>query len=297
MVNTILLYEFLAESLFRPGVVSGYKDLFSYTLFFLLFTLLVRWQMNVKASYDVHNMLTSVLLDQSGALAAISTEGQFFDYLLRSFDSGSNSFVQGTGPTGGILGNLFSTAWYNGDPITASDSGMLFDYNKLIGGVLIVQERSYTGKCPYSVYNNYYPVCYDGKPITAIPPTKPANGSSSTCSISQSRVIDTASSKYAQYLKDLESSKFGDRAVLESSRYAKTIKDSFEYRYNENGFSVFLSLAEGPTANLQKVQDLESMSWLDYQTRKLSIKFTFYNGNYGTFTYAKITFQFNQLGS
>ena len=31
--------------------------------------------------------------------------------------------------------------WYNGDKYPPTDSGLLYDYNMLIGGVQIVQER------------------------------------------------------------------------------------------------------------------------------------------------------------
>ena len=46
----------------------------------------------------------------------------------------------GTGPYGGILGTMFTSKYYNDQPIPASDAGFLFSYNKLIGGVLLTQE-------------------------------------------------------------------------------------------------------------------------------------------------------------
>jgi hypothetical protein len=37
--------------------------------------------------------------------------------------------------------------------------------------------------------------------------------------------------------------------------------------------------------------------WLDLYTREIEVKFIFYNGNFGTFTYVSITFGHNTFGT
>ncbi len=61
--------------------------------------------------------------------------------------------------------------WYNGDPVTSDERGFLFQYNLLIGGILIVQERGIQKSCE-GMYSLFYPVCYTTDTIVAEPPRK-----------------------------------------------------------------------------------------------------------------------------
>ena len=62
----------------RPGIVQGYVNLISYTLFFLLFVFLVMWQVDVPNMAKIDNMARHVLLDQDGALASVQDHVRTF---------------------------------------------------------------------------------------------------------------------------------------------------------------------------------------------------------------------------
>eukprot|EP00960_Hanusia_phi_P016863 496648-Hanusia_phi.AAC.1 len=103
--------------------------------------------------------------------------------------------------------NVFPETWYNGDAYNTNESGYILNYNKLVGGLLINQQRglvkvrgdgmcmnlTHCFKCPQkfckapmyncsmlvdgelknnctSSYNNFYPTCYDSTPIETIVP-------------------------------------------------------------------------------------------------------------------------------
>lgn len=102
----------------------------------------------------------------------------------------------------------------------------------------------------------------------------------------------------AKFLEELEKTKFGDRALLDdpNSEYYSTVKDSFEFNFTTGSFRVFLDLAKGTAFNLKKIDHLRKMRWLDRQTRDLTLKFTFYNGNYRRFAFAQVNFKFDQGG-
>ena len=81
-----------------------------------------------------------------------------------------------------------------------------------------------------------------------------------------------------------------------NSEYYSTVKDSFEFNFTTGSFRVFLDLAKGTAFNLKKIDHLRKMRWLDRQTRDLTLKFTFYNGNYRRFAFAQVNFKFDQGG-
>lgn len=58
---------------------------------------------------------------------------------------------------------------YNGDAVTSDERGFLFQYNLLIGGILIVQERGLKKPCD-GMYSLFYPTCYTTDLVTADPP-------------------------------------------------------------------------------------------------------------------------------
>ena len=146
-----------------PDTVKGYRAIASYFVFFVLFTVVVRDQLDVPKAYAIDNLVRNNFLDYDGALANVQTHGDFFDYLLN------------------ILGQMLPSTYYNGDGIPESEKGLacvdnspvktspqacsdigtdtclssrrctltwtcidrfLFDYNKLIGGVLVTQVLS-----------------------------------------------------------------------------------------------------------------------------------------------------------
>ena len=76
------------------------------------------------------------------------------DYLLSDFDG--SGFDDATWPTGGILGTMLSATLYNGGAVLPADLGMLYQYNKLVGGVLITQDRGKPEPCKPSAYELFY---------------------------------------------------------------------------------------------------------------------------------------------
>jgi len=280
-----------------PGVMNGYLDLFFYAVFFILFVMLVVFQSDVEVANLIDDSIRNNLLQQDDALASVRTHGDFFDYLLKSFDNKLQNFVDGSEPTGGLINTILGGTWYNGDPFTTNEMGMIYNYNKLIGGVLIIQKRGEIEACEYSMYSLFYPTCYSRvKYITADPPLR-ANGTQEVCGSSVPMMeIDESSADYQQYLDELESSKFGDRTKLNQTDYLN-VASSFQYSYKDQGYRVWLSLADGIKANLQQIEQLQELKWLDSKTRHIDLKFIFYNGNFGMFTFAKVSLEFSRFGT
>lgn len=81
-----------------------------------------------------------------------------------------------------------------------------------------------------------------------------------------------------------------------SQRYSATVGSSFKWDPEAKSYLAWLPLSDGSTLNKQRLQDLETLRWLDKNTRELEVKFIFYNGNFGRFTFAKITFTFDKGG-
>ena len=50
-------------------------------------------------------------------------------------------------------------------------------------------------------------------------------------------------------------------------------------------------------AQPMQVEYLKEKMWLDLYTREIEVKFIFYNGNLGTFTYVSISFGHNTFGT
>mmetsp|Transcript_29978 Transcript_29978/g.73795 ORF Transcript_29978/g.73795 Transcript_29978/m.73795 type:complete len:819 (-) Transcript_29978:367-2823(-) len=278
----------LAEMERWPGIVNGYLELIAYTGFFLLYVFVLTMQLEVPIAYQIDTMVRNNLLDQDGALAAVQTQGDVFSYLLAEFGDDGN-FDPTTEPLGGVLGKLFESTWYNDDPFVPDEQGYLFNYNRLIGGVQIIQQRGASGPCAgTSMYDDFYPTCYTSDLISANPPWK---------SNSSGWYQDFTD---PEYLNKSEASKFGDRAVLEdpTKSYKDFILSSFQYDPSDDaqGYKVFLSLADGTDRNLEKIRQLRQLRWLDKGTRTLQIKYTFYNGNFRRFAFAKVSFTFDQGG-
>lgn len=97
-------------------------------------------------------------MDEGDKLQKVETLGDFFDYLEET-----------------IFANLFPAKWYNDEPLsTAKDElGYVLSYNKLVGGLLITQQRGMLKtycKEPYyssfrSSYETFYPTCFDDASI------------------------------------------------------------------------------------------------------------------------------------
>ncbi len=57
--------------------------------------------------------------------------------------------------------NVFPGKWYNDDAYSTTDSGYVLDYNRLVGGLLIVQGRgSRSDRCVQPYYNATFRCVY-----------------------------------------------------------------------------------------------------------------------------------------
>ena len=301
-----------------------------YTFFFAIFTYVVIIQLNVEANFQIDRVVRHSLLGQDDKLQAVRTHGDFFQFLLSDFND-AGEFDESTWPNGGILATLFDPKLYNGQQVAAADLGMLFQFNKLVGGVLITQERSIKKKCPPSAYQLFYKNCYDGELMEAEPcnARKRPDGSRdySKCSMvmqnttrqnkqcgAEDRGImldPSATDQYEEYLAKREESKFGrwrdadglpkikgaERTRMLADLNVDMVEDSFEYRYDKFGYSAWLSLADGYETNRKKVVQLRDNLWLDLNTRKVELKFIFYNGNVGSFSYVAVSTDFSKYGT
>ncbi len=295
-----------------PGTLKGYYALTMYALFFGIFVYVVIEQLKIEDQYPIDQVVRNTLLDQDGAMSTIAAHEDFFNYLLADFDPKTQKFKEETYPNGGVFSTLFKDEHYNGEKLAPGDLGMLYQYNKLVGGVQISQKRGKLKECPPSSYALFYPTCYDKEEMITAEPCRATPGEYQDCKLvvqnttRANKVCGTDDMKmqldqsqtelYNQYLKDVKASQFGDRASLEKGK-SKIVKESFEYRYDEEGgFVAWLSLADGPDLNRKKIQTLKDELWLDLYTREVSVKFIFYNGNAGTFSYVSISFTFNTYG-
>ncbi|KAJ1489415.1 Polycystin cation channel-domain-containing protein [Baffinella frigidus] len=265
-----------------PGLVKDYTALTMYFLFCCLFMSLVVFQLDVPmqdeldhmvldvpTQYELDHMVRHRLLDQEGALANVAGHGDVFSYLLKEYDSDTGDWTE---DDGGVFGTLFEAEHYNGDPIIGEDVGFLFSFNKLIGGVQLKQIRGTEQKCSegrgFSNYNLFYETCYEDEPQV-----------------------------FGDSPEEIERSKFGDRETIDGSQtYTATVAPAFQWDPIEQGFTTFLSLADGSSYNKKRLEDLNTMRWLDKRTKQLEIKFIFYNGNFGKFTFAKIILSFDKGG-
>ncbi|EKX48586.1 hypothetical protein GUITHDRAFT_136691 [Guillardia theta CCMP2712] len=163
-------------------VWKGYLDMFLFFAFFALYLYVLIQQLEISKVYMIDNALREAVVDESNSLQDVSTFGDFFNYLQNQ-----------------IMPNVFPESWYNGDAYNTNESGYLLSYNKLVGGLLINQQRGLVKphffllqfpkkfcKAPMyncsklvdgelkdnctSSYNNFYPICYDQTPMETIVP-------------------------------------------------------------------------------------------------------------------------------
>eukprot|EP00960_Hanusia_phi_P007107 202272-Hanusia_phi.AAC.3 len=167
-----------------------------------------------------------------------------------------------------------------------------------------------------SAYAKFYPVCYDTTPIEDIvpkelrtdwtkvpwtvkadeydnvvpdqmaPPTSPHD-------VNATRNDPTKPNFWQAFTYRVPNGTAPPNSIGYWSPYSSKI----EPQYASGGFQVFLSLADGPARNQEKVQFLIDNRWLDRFTRKIEIKFAVYNGMLHRFTFVKINFGFSTTGT
>eukprot|EP00960_Hanusia_phi_P011681 340629-Hanusia_phi.AAC.12 len=108
-------------------------------------------QLDIGRAYLIDYSLREVLVGQSEKLDGIRSINQLWDYII------------GTDPATdtGLVGKIFEENWYNGQTYDPNELGFVLEYNKIVGGVLLVQQRGMISNCTEeSVYSILYPDCY-----------------------------------------------------------------------------------------------------------------------------------------
>uniref|UniRef100_A0A6U4MUT9 Polycystin cation channel PKD1/PKD2 domain-containing protein n=1 Tax=Hemiselmis andersenii TaxID=464988 RepID=A0A6U4MUT9_HEMAN len=284
-----------------PAKKKGYSQLCSFLLFFALYCCVMVMQINPGEVFRIDDALRNQVVDEQGALQDVSTLGDLFDYLTEQ-----------------IMENVFPGAWYNDDPLTTSEAGYVLDYNKLVGGLLIVQRRGVRRKCvepryklTNSSYDEFYRVCYTEKTTeglitknetaaAALPPDSldfnvpwlpgglpPEGLKMDPDDIGSVFGVNPTMTPPARVLekKEATGNKLGN------------FEEAFVYDHRYGGFSSFLAYADGSIKNLAKIEALKETLWLDKFTRGVDIKFAVYNGHANMFTFVAISFNYALTGA
>jgi len=284
-----------------PAKKKGYSQLCSFLLFFALYCCVMVMQINPGEVFRIDDALRNQVVDESGALQDVSTLGDLFDYL-----------------TGQIMENVFPGSWYNDDPLTTSEAGYVLDYNKLVGGLLIVQRRGVRRKCvepryelTNSSYDEFYRVCYTEKTTEGLIAKNETAAAALPPDSLDFNVPWLPGSLPAEGLKmdpnDL-STIFGINPVeappprvlekkAETGNKLGNFEEAFVYDHRYGGFSSFLAYADGSIKNLAKIEALKETLWLDKYTRGVDIKFAVYNGHANMFTFVAISFNYALTGA
>jgi hypothetical protein len=114
----------------------GWYRLASFLIFFALYsTILLLQGGQPQDIFSLNEVLRTRVIDEKRSLQQITTHADFFQYLKSQ-----------------ILPTVFQNQWYNNESFKTSESGYIMQYNKLVGGLLIVQDttRYAIGSSPLS---------------------------------------------------------------------------------------------------------------------------------------------------
>ena len=101
--------------------------------------------------YRIDEALRQSVVDEQGSLQDVTDHASFFDYLQNT-----------------IMPNVFPSEWYNEQPLNTQETGYILQYNKLVGGLLLTQNRGTLRpacKIPFyqaypSSYETFYGKCF-----------------------------------------------------------------------------------------------------------------------------------------
>jgi hypothetical protein len=137
---------------------KGWWELSCFLVFFGLYCAILISQIHPEQIFALDEALRQRVVDESGELQQVTVLEDLYSYL-------SNTIMPG----------VFPGQWYNDANYTTAESGYILDYNKLVGGLLIVQERGLpTAPCrvPYfSGFRSAYEVGIRGNPFCLCQPT------------------------------------------------------------------------------------------------------------------------------
>jgi hypothetical protein len=245
-----------------PVKRKGYAQLASFLLFFTLYCFTMVMQINPGSVFRIDDALRNQVVDEGGALQDVATLGDLFDYL-----------------EGQIMENVFPATWYNDDPLTTSESGYVLDYNKLVGGLLIVQRRGLRRKCVEpryksmnSSYDDFYRTCYTEQTTESLWPVNETAAKLEAPASLDYKVPWIPGTPIEYDAKNPETI-FGKSPtaappqqvldILANNNKLGNFADAFVYDHRYQGFAAFLAYADGATKNLAKLDALKQALWLD----------------------------------
>jgi hypothetical protein len=104
---------------------TGWVRLFWFLNFFSLYAIVLSLQGGHPQNiFVLDEVLREKVVDEKRSLQQISSHADFFQYLNQQ-----------------IVPTVFQNSWYNNESFKTSEIGYIMQYNKLVGGLLIVQER------------------------------------------------------------------------------------------------------------------------------------------------------------
>ena len=107
---------------------TGWIRLAWFLVFFVLYAIVLLLQGGQPQNiFALDEVLREKVVDEHRSLQQITSHADLFQYL-------NNQIV----PT------VFQSSWYNNVSFKTSEIGYIMQYNKLVGGLLIVQERGIT---------------------------------------------------------------------------------------------------------------------------------------------------------
>mmetsp|Transcript_29719 Transcript_29719/g.57148 ORF Transcript_29719/g.57148 Transcript_29719/m.57148 type:complete len:868 (+) Transcript_29719:82-2685(+) len=226
-----------------------------YGIFMLVFFIVTIMQRNIENSFRLEFALSS-------QLKAVKDKN-----LLRYSDANSHEQIFDWLETG-LLPKLFpSPEWYNGEEFTEFEKDYFLNYNKVIGGLKIIQRRRNPKLCYHAdpVVTEYFDSLY----------SQPSE--------------EYCSKRFNEYypivypsIEPTLMSKEGFGPSHDPSKY------TWENDVNGGGFFVFTATESNLVHKI--LDELKADKWLDKASRKLEISFTVYNGNYRLFSVVTLVF-------
>ena len=147
---------------------KGWWELSRFLVFFGLYCAILLSQINPGVIFGLDESLRQRVVDEDGQLQQVTVLEDLYTYLIQQ-----------------IMPNVFPAQWYNNDSFSTNESGYILEYNKLVGGLLIVQERG-TSLIPcrdpfFPGFRSAYEVCQiqgmNSEMLAPLNPEYPAHAS------------------------------------------------------------------------------------------------------------------------
>ena len=269
-------------------VMSGYLALGYYLVFFFLFISFLLSIYRPAEMFLVNNHIRGAVLREDSELSTIKDLNSFWAYLLGEAESEEpfekkylETGEEGAHTKGGLLGMIFTSQHYNNQMMQGEelgfDNGMM---GKVVGGVLIVQERVEASINNKSLYGPWF---NKAEPVNAPVSKAPFGVALANGSAVELGVIPE--SETAPFL------------ILQADAQVQQLRQAFTYSEQYGGYAHLFVSGQGRDAHLEFGWLLRAKRWIDRQTSAIRIKFAVYNGNLGLFIYCNLNLVFLRAGS